>query len=123
MKVLLSVITDIWNNIRNFVLNNLKNFSFLMNFILPFVICILNEYEVLDFKYLFGIIILVDTFSFLFSKVADKIGKGSTVPVPVKRFTKVDEFDEVTIENSRIQELILYMADLEDWLDKKGLFR
>lgn len=52
---------------------------------------------------------------------ANKIGKGTTIPVPEKRFTEVDDYGEVSIPNNRIQELILYLADLEDWLERKGL--
>ena len=32
-----------------------------------------------------------------------------------------DDYGEVSIPNNRIQELILYLADLEDWLERKGL--
>jgi hypothetical protein len=53
---------------------------------------------------------------------ANKIGKGSTVPIPAKRFTTYDEESgEVSIEKKRLQEMLLYMADLEDWLSKKGM--
>lgn len=50
---------------------------------------------------------------------ANITGKGKTIPVPEKRFTKVSDDGEVTIDNSRIQELILYMADLEDYMQRK----
>ena len=57
----------------------------------------------------------------LLRSYANKIGKGTTIPVPDKRFTEVDDYGEVSIPNNRIQELILYLADLEDWLERKGL--
>ena len=58
---------------------------------------------------------------FYLKSTANKLGKGTTIPIPDKRFTKIDDDGEVTIENKRIQELILYVADLEDWLERKGL--
>lgn len=42
-------------------------------------------------------------------------GSPKDMPLPKKRFTKHDD-DETYIEESRVQELILYMEDLEDWL-------
>lgn len=51
---------------------------------------------------------------------ANKSGKGSTIPIPEKRFTEVDKEGEVTVVNSRLQELLLYMADLEDYMQRRG---
>lgn len=51
---------------------------------------------------------------------ADRANVGRRVPLPKKRFTEVDDDGEVSIENSRIQELLLYVADLEDWFHRKG---
>lgn len=50
---------------------------------------------------------------------ANKSGKGNTIPIPNKRFTEVDEDGEVSVESKRIQELLLYVADLEDYMERK----
>jgi hypothetical protein len=43
------------------------------------------------------------------------------LPVPRHRFTHVDyNSGQVDIENKRLQEMILYMADLEDWFERNG---
>lgn len=52
-------------------------------------------------------------------ELANKSGKGNTIPIPKKRFTEVDEDGEVSVENSRIQELLLYVADIEDYMERK----
>jgi hypothetical protein len=45
----------------------------------------------------------------------------SDIPVPYNRFTEVDyDSGQVEVENKRLQEMILYMADLEDWFDRNG---
>lgn len=41
-------------------------------------------------------------------------------PVPVKRFTSESRDGEVTVENSRLQEMILYVSEVEDWLESSG---
>ena len=41
-------------------------------------------------------------------------------PVPTKRFTSESRDGEVTVENSRLQEMIIYVCDVEDWLESSG---
>lgn len=41
-------------------------------------------------------------------------------PVPVKRFTSEFEDGEVSVEKSRLQEMILYVSEVEDWLESSG---
>lgn len=61
--------------------------------------------------------------AYYFKSFANKIGKGSTCPVPSKRFTEVDGDGEVSVSNARLQEMLLYVADVEDWLERKGMLR
>lgn len=42
------------------------------------------------------------------------------VPYPSKRFTEVDNDGMVSVESSRLQEMMLYVADVEDYLERKG---
>lgn len=53
----------------------------------------------------------------------NRIGKGVTIPVPSKRFTEVDDDGMVSVDYDRTQELLLYIADLEDWLERRGIVR
>lgn len=46
--------------------------------------------------------------------------KGLDIPVPAERFTKVAEDDMVTVDSSRLQELLVYTSELEDWLELNG---
>ena len=43
------------------------------------------------------------------------------MPKPERRFTKEEKDGEVTIEYSRLQELILFMDDYENWLEANAL--
>ena len=52
-------------------------------------------------------------------RISDKTGKGKEIPVPAERFTQEDEDGEVSIEQSRLQEMILYVNDVEDYLQRK----
>lgn len=52
--------------------------------------------------------------------VANKYGKIDDTPVPAKRFTEVDDDGMVSVENDRLQELLLYVSEVEDYLKRKG---
>lgn len=41
-------------------------------------------------------------------------------PVPHKRFTSESGDGEVSIEKNRLQEMILYVSEVEDWLESSG---
>ena len=121
-----AIIIDAVRAIDYFITNNLRNFAWILNFILPYVMYIIGQnvraargYFGIGGELLIPIIFCVITY--VLRSYANKIGKGITIPVPEKRFTEVDDYGEVSIPNNRIQELILYLADLEDWLERKGL--
>lgn len=106
--------------------SNLLNFANALGLILPYLMYLIGQHAALArgetavggeiFVPLVFMVII-----YYLRSIANKVGKGVTVPVPDKRFTAVDDDGEVSIENNRIQELILYVADLEDWLERKGL--
>lgn len=43
------------------------------------------------------------------------------VPMPSERFTKDEGNGEVTIEYARLQELILFTYEYENWLEEQGM--
>ena len=47
-------------------------------------------------------------------------GIGERFPIPQERFTEKLPDGEVRLRNDRLQELILYMKDLEDWFENNG---
>lgn len=126
LRITLAIIIDVVQAVDYFITSNLRNFAWLLNFILPYLmylvgqnICASRGYLAVGGELLIPIIFCV--IIYYFRSYANKIGKGTTIPVPDKRFTEIDDDGEVSIRNNRIQELILYLADLEDWFERKGL--
>ena len=121
-----AIIVDIILAVDYFIKNNLRNFAWILNFILPYLMYIVGQNVCAERGYLDigGELLIPIAFciiTYILRSYANKIGKGTTIPVPDKRFTEVDDDGEVSIQNNRIQELILYLADLEDWLERKRL--
>ena len=125
-NIILEVTADTLNNFVYFVKNNLTNFANILNLIIPYVMYFVGQYVVssrgsitVGWEICTPIVFIVVIY--YLRSAANKIGKGITVPIPDKRFTQVDDDGEVSIEHNRVQELLLYTADLEDWLERKGL--
>ena len=126
LRITLAIIIDVVQAIHYFITNNLRNFAWILNFILPYVMYIIGQNGCAERgKIAFGgelfVPIVFCIITYYIRSYANKIGKGNTIPVPEKRFTEVDDDGEVSVRNSRVQELILYLADLEDWFERKGL--
>lgn len=126
-RMFIEILYDIIFAVGYFIENNLKNFATLLSIMLPFVMLLIGQAVALKRgSFAIGGEILIPPFIgviiYFIRSFANKLGKGITVPIPKKRFTEVDnETGEVNILNDRVQELILYVADLEDWLQRKGL--
>lgn len=80
----------------------------------------------LCYKYAFNVFVLIIPIaSFLIqvimNRVNDKIGKGREIPIPESKFTQEDSDGEVSIDTHRLQEMILYVADVESYLERKHL--
>jgi hypothetical protein len=67
--------------------------------------------------------LLVNLLAYFLKSFANKIGKGETPPIPYERFTSDDGDGEISVEHSRLQELILFVNDYEEWLERKGFLR
>ena len=125
-SLMFCILKELFNSISYFVKDNLMNFSKFLDFALPYLMYIIgkcdgftNSYLVIGLELFIPFLFCIVTF--FMRSYANRIGKGTTIPVPNKRFTEIDEYGEVSIENRRLQELILYIGDLEDWLERKGL--
>ena len=70
---------------------------------------------------LFAIAIIWSLVALFFKGYSDRIGKGDIAPIPTRRFTSKEDDGLVTVRQDRVQEMILYLADVEDWLERKGM--
>ena len=126
LRIILEITVEALCNVGYFVKSNLRNFAIILNTVLPYIMYFIGQKAAINRNGIgigteIFIPIVFVVFIFYLKSTANKLRKGSTIPLPDKRFTKVEDDGEVTIENKRIQELILYLADLEDWLERKGM--
>ena len=121
LKITKDIVKDIVNEIKHYMKNNLILIVNLLYLALPYLMFYFGKANEINEILIALIPIVVIAVIYYIKAYANKIGKGKTLPVPVKRFTSVNDDGEASIEVDRVQELILYMADLEDWLERKGI--
>ena len=118
----MDAVKELMRMMLTFVKNNIMTFSNILYAILPYGMYVLGIYEGKKAIILaVAIPIVIFIVIFLLRRVANALGSSSNIPIPSKRFTSVDEDGEVTIKTNRLQELILYTSELEDYLERKGL--
>lgn len=52
--------------------------------------------------------------------LAKRTNSGDDLPVPAERFTSVSDDGEVSVDKSRLPEMLLYVGEVEDYLERKG---
>lgn len=120
IRITKEILIDAYFTIIYVVEKNINNLSNMLLFCLPYIMYFLGKGKIEINKYMIIPVVMFLIIMFL-KTYANKIGKGSTIPIPERRFTEVDEDGEVSVEVSRTQELLLWTADVEDWLHRKGL--
>lgn len=126
-KMLWMVTQDIISEVVYFFAVNMRYFASLISTAAPYLMYFIGQNVVLERGHFavggeifFPILIAVAVY--YLRQIANRSGKGNSMPVPEKRFTEVDESTgEVTILTSRTEEMLLYMADLEDWLERRRI--
>lgn len=122
MNLLKEVLKDTWFSVEYFIRSNLRHFASIFEFVLPYCMFYAGMHGNANIVLVMIIPIVMFLGIHILRACADKLGTGNRIPpIPGKRFTQVDDDGEVSIENDRLQELILYTADLEDWMERKNI--
>ena len=100
--------------------NGIPIFSIILKASIPYMMYYFGKYEPNKMYWLF-LPMIVWFVTIVFDRLAEKTGNGKNIPVPIKRFTEEDSDGEVSIEQSRLQEMILYVNDVENYLERHHL--
>lgn len=109
----------ILNKIRFFVKHGMIPVSNLIIVVNPFL-CVLLYSRINDISRVFVAAFLNIVLSYVIKLLSDILNTGKAFPVPYKRFTVEDEYEGITVNRSDLEEMILFMNDYENWLDRNG---
>ena len=98
--------------------NSVPVISVVFKLSIPYMMYYFGKYEP-DIFYWKFLPIVVWFVTIVLDRISDKTGKGKEIPIPLKRFTEEDSDGEVSIEQDRLQEMILYVNDIENYLQRK----
>lgn len=126
MQLLKTIIVETISAVISWLHNNLRNIANVLGVICPYATgyAVLSAYQTRGHFAVGGewfIPLMFWLVMYLLRSIANRTGKGISIPKPSKRFTEVSDDGEITIPTARVEELIQYMCDLEDWMERKGL--
>lgn len=126
MHMIKDITMEVLYTIKYTAISSSYNVATLMLVVLPYAMYVMGQWAALERGYIgFGgeifVPVVVGVLAYYMKEIGNRCNKGKSIPVPNVRFTSVDPDGEVSIEQSRLNELILYTADLEDWFTKRGM--
>lgn len=129
IRITMDILYEVYYEILDVIGGNLRNVAIIMRTGLPYLMWYIGAdlYQQRG-RFAVGgeifIPVVVFMITYYIRQYANRLGKGERIPVPEKRFTEPGEEDgEYTVETKRMEEMILYMSNLEDWLQRKGLLK
>lgn len=126
MQLLKTIIVETISAVISWLHNNLRNIANILGVICPYATgyAVLSAYQSRGHFAVGGewfVPLMFWLVMYLLRSIANRTGKGISIPKPRKRFTEVTEDGEVSVPMDRSEEMILYLCDLEDWMERKGL--
>lgn len=105
-------------DIKYGVIKNLKTIAIILLILFPVMIAEINIGRTARIIAMIFLIIIIR----LICDTSNKLNRVTTggIPVPKKRFTRVDENGFIDINQNNMQEAILYLYEVENYLKKKG---
>lgn len=128
LDVVLETICELFTTIIRAIYNSLETVANMILYVfLPYSMFYIGQYFYsLENKFItIDLILLLPIITYIIvyiiKGILKKTGNSkSTMPIPKHRFTVLIDDDEVVIKKGMLNELILYVYDLEEWLERKG---
>lgn len=117
-KLLSTISKEMFKDSLKAVKNSVPKISCLFKFSIPYLMYLFGRYCP-KITYLLFLPLIVWLVTNVLDRIAVKTIKGKQFPIPYERFTQEDDMGEVSIEQSRLQEMILYVNDVENYLQNK----
>lgn len=124
-KIFRAMARDAYIGFRRMVRRSANGFANLLIFVCPFLFLWLGIQSYASRGYFaiggewLGAFLYVLLIGILKS-YASHANRGSSMPIPYQRFTQVSDDGEVSVDNGRLSEMLIFMADYEDWLERQG---
>ena len=125
LKAFRSSISELYHQFKYFISINIKYLIKLIDISIPYIyayisILLYRERNNIIIGYEVLIPIIAYIILSILNNFLNKINKGYDIPLPRERFTTLNDNGNVSVDNSSINDIILYLYDLEEYLKSKG---
>ena len=125
LKAFRSSISELYHQFKYFISINIKYLIKLIDISIPYIyayisILLYRERNSLIIGYEVLIPIITYIILSVLNNFLNKINKGYDIPLPRERFTTLNDNGNISVDNSSINDIILYLYDLEEYLKSKG---
>lgn len=125
LKAFRSSISELYHQFKYFISINIKYLIKLIDISIPYIyayisILLYRERNSIIIGYEVLIPIIAYIILSILNNFLNKINKGYDIPLPRERFTTLNDNGNVSVDNSSINDIILYLYDLEEYLKSKG---
>lgn len=125
LKAFRSSISELYHQFKYFISINIKYLIKLIDISIPYIYAYISILLYRDRNGLIiGYEVLIPIIAYIILSVLNnflnKINKGYDIPLPRERFTTLNDNGNVSVDNSSINDIILYLYDLEEYLKSKG---
>ena len=125
LKAFISSILELYHQFKYFISINLKYLIKLIDISIPYIyayisILLYRERNNLIIGYEVLIPIIAYIILSILNNFLNKINRGYDIRVPRERFTTLNDNGNVSVDNSSVNDIILYLYDLEEYLKSKG---
>ena len=125
LKAFRSSISELYHQFKYFISINIKYLIKLIDISIPYIYAYISILLYRDRNNLIiGYEVLIPIIAYIILSVLNsflnKINKGYDIPLPRERFTTLNDNGNVSVDNSSINDIILYLYDLEEYLKSKG---
>lgn len=120
-EIIADIIKESANIFKYFVIKNIGSIGTVFQIFIPYI-CMIGSKEAGNWIVWFLIPPIMYYVSYVMKKV-NMVCNNRTVdniPLPYKRFTSSGDDGEVFIEEGRLEEMLLYMEELENELERLG---
>lgn len=124
-KIFRRMLRDAYLNFRNFMRRNCDTFASVMVAVTPFLFLWLGidgmtkrGYFAWGGEWFLGLFWVLTIWAL--RSYARHTNRSAYMPIPIQRFTRLDTDGSYSIAQDRLYELIIFVADYEDWLERQG---
>lgn len=125
LKAFRSSILELYYQFKYFISINIKYLIKLIDISIPYIYAYISILLYKDRNsIIIGYEVLIPIIAYIILSVLNsflnKINRGYDIPIPRERFTILNDNGNVSVDNSSINDIILYLYDLEEYLKSKG---